>query len=192
MRSRRGRRGTRGRAARSSAASVARRPGSPSAAPMRRTTPAKSTGSSQTCGSARARRPSPARSDPRARRPSRRALAERLARPPAGSRCRDVEDEVGLLHARDVARRQLDVVRLGAGRRQVRDRDAVAADPLRGEGERIEGRDDVEAPVVACRRAAARRPERARSAANDENDSHLGADDNDSHRTLSRTVIIEA
>ena len=51
----------------------------------------------------------------------------------------------------DLLRRQLDVVRLGAGRRQVRDVDGRPADGLGRKGERIEGGDDG-------RRAAVRRP----------------------------------
>jgi hypothetical protein len=55
---------------------------------------------------------------------------------------REVEHEVGLLQTAHRARRELDVVRLGAGRRQVLDVHFRAPDRGGGESERIEGGDD--------------------------------------------------
>ena len=65
----------------------------------------------------------------------------------------EVEDEVRLPHPLDVAGRELDVVRLGAGGREVHDVDVVRRDLLGDPGERIEGRDDG-APFVAVVSAA--------------------------------------
>ena len=53
------------------------------------------------------------------------------------------EDEPGVLDRCDVVGRELEVVRLRAGGCQIRDVDARAADLLGGEGEGIEGGDDV-------------------------------------------------
>ena len=52
----------------------------------------------------------------------------------------DVDDELGVANRLDVARRELDVVGLGAGRREVDDLVRAARDLLRRPGERIEGR----------------------------------------------------
>ena len=54
----------------------------------------------------------------------------------------EIEDVVGRAHRLHVACRQLVVVRLGAGRREVSDLELVAGDALGCEGKRIEGRDD--------------------------------------------------
>ena len=72
----------------------------------------------------------------------------------------EVEDERGVVDGPHVGRCQLEVVRLGPGRRQVTDVGAAAGDLLRREGERVEGRHDL-APVAA-RRAARRSRSRAR------------------------------
>ena len=72
----------------------------------------------------------------------------------------EVEDEVGGADALDVARRELDVVRLGAGRREVRDGHPVAADLLGRVRERIEAGDDRRCGRRRRRRAAAAGSER--------------------------------
>jgi hypothetical protein len=56
----------------------------------------------------------------------------------------EVHHEIGVLQPGGVLPRELQVVRFGAGRREVGDGDAVAADPLGDELERVEGRDHVE------------------------------------------------
>ena len=61
----------------------------------------------------------------------------------------EIEHHVRGANALHVARRELDVVRLGAGRRQVRHLDARAADPLGREGQRVEARDDARPVAVA-------------------------------------------
>jgi hypothetical protein len=55
----------------------------------------------------------------------------------------DVEDDVGVDDLLHLARRQLEVVRLGAGRCQVRHLDGRAADILGRERERIEAGNDL-------------------------------------------------
>ena len=67
---------------------------------------------------------------------------------------REIQDDAGGLDAFDVARRELDVVRLGARRREVVDLERRAAGPLRREGEGIERRHDA-VPTSGRRRAAA-------------------------------------
>ena len=67
-----------------------------------------------------------------------------------------VEDEVGRANPLDVARRELDVVGLGAGRCQIHDLDAVASDLLGGEGERVEAGHDLRPPGRAGGVAARR------------------------------------
>jgi hypothetical protein len=71
----------------------------------------------------------------------------------------DVEDDIRLLDTSDVPRGQLDVVRLRAGRRQVRDVDGGATDLLSRVLERIERRDDLARRVVSRPGAAAREHE---------------------------------
>ena len=66
-----------------------------------------------------------------------------------------VEDEVGVADALDVAHRELDIVRLGSRRGEVRDLDAIAADLGGGECQRIEAGDDVRATVGRTRCVAA-------------------------------------
>ena len=53
-----------------------------------------------------------------------------------------VDGEVGILHASDLARRELDVVGLGAGRREVGDPHVLTTDALGDVLERVEGRHD--------------------------------------------------
>ena len=65
----------------------------------------------------------------------------------------EVEHRVGVLDALDVARRQFEIVGLGAGRRQVLDVGA-GGDLLGGIGDRIEGRHDLGALVVRTGAAA--------------------------------------
>ena len=65
------------------------------------------------------------------------------------------QDEAGVLHRLDIVGRELEVVRLGARGRQVRNVDAGAADLLGGEGEGIEGGDDL--VTARTRRVTARR-----------------------------------
>ena len=84
----------------------------------------------------------------------------------------EVEDEVGVRDRADVAAGELEVVRLDAGRSQVRDADFRAADLLGGEGQRIERRDDGRSRRSS--RAAAAPGER-RSGDESENDSRLHA-----------------
>ena len=67
---------------------------------------------------------------------------------------REIQDDAGGLDAFDVARRELDVVRLGARGREVVDLERRAAGPLRREGEGIERRHDAVA-TSSRRRAAA-------------------------------------
>ena len=105
---------------------------------------------------------------------------------------REVEHEVGPLDAGHVLRRQLDVVRLGARRRQVRDRDAVAADPLaprrradRSRRRRASRPSSPEAPQPAASDASTTPAAIARMIL------IYARDDNGSHHALSRTVIIE-
>ena len=71
----------------------------------------------------------------------------------------------GRLHRRHVVGRQLEIVWLGAGRRQVRDVHARAPDLLGRVGERIEGRDDA---VAVARRRVAPRGERGRDRTDDD------------------------
>ena len=63
----------------------------------------------------------------------------------------EIHDDVGIADLLHVARRELDVVRLDTGRSQVRHRDVFAADLLDREGERIEGRHDLDRVVRAVR-----------------------------------------
>ena len=65
----------------------------------------------------------------------------------------DVDDEVGALHVRDLARGQLEVVRLAARSRQVLDRVVVAGDPVDQELERV-GRGHHGGPAVVTTGAA--------------------------------------
>ena len=55
----------------------------------------------------------------------------------------DVEDEVCLADLGDLLRAELEVMRLAPGGREVDDLHTVAADLLRGVGQRIEARDDA-------------------------------------------------
>ena len=106
---------------------------------------------------------------------------------------REVEHEVGLLEARDVLRRQLEVVRLGARRREVRDRRRGRRRSARPRRRADRSRRRRASRPSSAERAAARGERREHEAGrNAQNDSHLRAqDDNDSHHALSRTVIIE-
>ena len=65
-----------------------------------------------------------------------------------------VQHHVGRADPVDRARGKLEVVRLGAGRSQVRHVDVGAADALGRERERVEGRDDVRAAALASTSAA--------------------------------------
>ena len=67
----------------------------------------------------------------------------------------EIEDEIGTVHALDVSRSELDVVRLRTWRREVVDLDILAADLLRCPRERVEGRDDVRLVGRASIRATA-------------------------------------
>ena len=87
----------------------------------------------------------------RAARPLSRLLDRRLEAPA------EVEDEVGVRDPLHVARGELEIVRLDARRSQVHDGHARTADLLRGERERIEGRDDVQGAGLRPLRAAAAR-----------------------------------
>ena len=70
------------------------------------------------------------------------------------------QHEIRVVELLDVAGRRLEVVRLGPGRREVANAHRRPADLLRGERERIEGRDDARALVVgAAATAAAARAE---------------------------------
>ena len=77
----------------------------------------------------------------------------------SGLEAGDVEDEVGLADLGDLLGAELEVMRLTAGRREVDDLDAVAADLLRGVRERVEPRHDPQGsaggrPSFAVGRAA--------------------------------------
>ena len=83
---------------------------------------------------------------------------ERRAAPPLGRLLHrglepvaDVHEEPCLLHAADVPGRELEVVRLGAGRREVHDLGRRTGDLARRVRQRIEGRDDG----IALRRVGA-------------------------------------
>jgi len=80
-----------------------------------------------------------------------------------------VEDDVGPNDVLDGPRCKLEVVRLGAGRREVLDLDGRTADPFGGEGEGIERRDDGRPPVSAARAGTASR--RQQGCHENENDS---------------------
>jgi Fur family transcriptional regulator, ferric uptake regulator len=68
----------------------------------------------------------------------------------------EVEDEVGVLHRLRIAGGELEVVRLGTGRSEVRHRDTVAADLLRQVREWVEGRNHpLRARSALVRRATA-------------------------------------
>lgn len=81
---------------------------------------------------------------------------------------REVDDEVGVADRTDLRGCELEVVRLGRGRREVRDVDVLPADLLDDVLERVERREHLEPTVVAAAssRAAvpggARRDERGR------------------------------
>ena len=62
-----------------------------------------------------------------------------------------VDDEIGAVQPGDLRGGELDVVRLGAGRRQRADRDAVAAHLLGDELQGVERRHDVHGPVGDAR-----------------------------------------
>ena len=84
----------------------------------------------------------------------------------------DVHDERRLLDAPDVPRRQLEVVRLGAGRRQVGDTDVLPSDLLGRVRQGIEGRDHRVSGGIA---AAPTRCDNRRQADAQENDSRKHA-----------------
>ena len=65
----------------------------------------------------------------------------------------EVDEQVRLRHLQHVLGRELEVVRLGARRREVRDVDVVTADLRRGVLERVEGGDNRE-PAVGSALAA--------------------------------------
>ena len=73
----------------------------------------------------------------------------------------EVEDERRAVDVAHVARRQLEVVRLGAGRRQVADAGVAPRDLLGGVGERVERRHDR----VLCRSPASLDPPQPASSA---------------------------
>ena len=83
----------------------------------------------------------------------------------------EIEHDVGLADPLHVSRRELDVVRLGAGRGEVPDGHLVAADLLGRVGEGIEGRGDRDAVVSGPAVAAASGSESGDGRKN-ENDSH--------------------
>ena len=67
---------------------------------------------------------------------------------------REIENDVRLLHLGNLARRQLDVVRLGARRRQVLHVDRRPPGALGRKGKRVEGCDDRLAALCSGRTAA--------------------------------------
>ena len=97
----------------------------------------------------------------------RRRVDRRLQR---GLETSQVEDEVRVGDRADVAAGELEVVWLDAGRRQVCDADACAADLLGGEGQGIERRDDGGSAGVFRATAA---PGEGRGGDESENDSRL-------------------
>ena len=72
-----------------------------------------------------------------------------------GDELGEVDDVVGLFDGGDVAGGEFEIVRLLAGGREVGDVDMVASDLLGGEGQRVEGGDDVEAVAFGIRTGAA-------------------------------------
>ena len=68
---------------------------------------------------------------------------------------RRVDHEARIPDRLDVARRELDIVRLGPGWREVHDLGSVGHDLLGRPGQRIEGRDDGVGVIVAARTSAA-------------------------------------
>ncbi len=64
------------------------------------------------------------------------------------------DDEVGAAHVADGGGGELEVVRFAAEGGEVRDDDAVSADLLGDELERVERGEDLEPAVVPCRRPA--------------------------------------
>jgi len=85
---------------------------------------------------------------------------------------REIQDDVGLLELADVPWRELDVVRLRAGRSQVLDVDLLPAELLGNKRKRVESRDDR--PAASTARRAATSAQQDHGSHKHGNDSHQG------------------